>query len=198
MSDIISDRLTVHGVNWEGGSGVGRAILDEGDKGLSVQFHRVSERNGVAAIASGAPPFVGKDFVRMFRPAEHKLQIIDREATEWDKARFPRQWEAYQRNQEQIPDGYPLHILFPHEPDMVDRCKACRIHTVEQLAGVSDGAASALGMGGNILIERARKFLETAGTNDRFVAQQERIDSQQAIIDQMQRELADLRKEKAA
>ncbi len=179
-------------IEW-GSGGVGRVVYDKGDRELHVTFHRFSERNGTAAIANGGPAFIAKDYVRIFRPAEYKLHVLDREATDEDKMRFRRQWDLYQSEREQVPDGYPITFIYPRDPDIVDRLRAARIHTVEQLAGVSEGAGPSLGMGWRDMVERARQFLETAPERDRAAAAEERLEQQAAQIAMLQEEIAQLR-----
>ena len=193
----MSDFSPATGIEW-GNGGVGQVQYNQGDRELHVTFHRFSERNGVAAIAAGKPAFVAKDYVRIFRPAEYKLHVLDREATEEDKHRFPRHWAAYQASMEQVPDGYPIVFLFPHDPDVVDRLKASRVHTVEQLAGISDGAGPALGLGWRDLVEKARDYMETAPDRDRAAAADERFEQQQATIEMLKRELESIKQREAA
>jgi hypothetical protein len=146
----------------------------------------------VAAIASGGPAYVAKDYVKIFRPVEHNLWVVDREATDLDKARFPRHWQAYQDNRAQIPDGFPIALLFPNDPDRVDILRSQRIHTVEQLAGVSEAALGRLGMGGRELREKAQDYLEKAGDREQWSAMQQAREQDQAVIAALKAEMAEL------
>jgi len=188
----MSDFSPALDIQWQPGGQVGIVSYDEGDKALSVTFHRVSEPNGVAAIANGGPAFVAKDYVKIFRPAEHNLWVVNREAIEDDKRRFPRHWEAYQNSRAQVPDGFPIALLFPQDPDRVDILRSMRIHTIEQLAGVSDGAAGKLGMGGRELVEKAKDYLETANDREQWAAMQREREHHQAELAALKAELAEL------
>ena len=188
----MSDFTPAQGIEWGGASGVGRVVYDEGDKALHVTFRRHSERNGLHAIATGGPTFVAKDYVKIFRPAEYQLWVVDREATEDDKRRFPRQWAAYQEDRQQVPDGHPVALLFPHDPDRVANCQALRIQTIEQLAAVTDGALPKLGMGGLEMRDAAKAYMVGASDRDRVVAQAQIVEQQNSVIDDLKRQVAEL------
>lgn len=188
----MSDFERARDIEWEPGGAVGRVSYYEGDKALAVEFYRKSEPNGLAAIQSGGPAFVAKDYVRIYRPAEMKIWTVDREATEHDKRRFPRHWDAYKESRAQIPDGYPIALLFPNDPDRVDIMRGHRIHTIEQLAGVSDGAVGRLGMGGRELVEQAKEYLERAGDREQWAAMQQAREQDQAVIAALKAQMAEL------
>lgn len=178
-------------IQWNPGGTVGTQFYGP-DSALNVTFHRFSERNGAAAIAAGGPAFVAKDYVKIFKPAEYNLWVVDREVEEVDKYRFPRQWQAYQDQRAQVPDGYPIDLLFVHEPDRVDICRSLKIFTIEQLAGLSEQGISKLGMGARELVGRAQEYLDKAGSRELAVAQQKVVDQQNEQIAAMQAQIAQL------
>lgn len=188
----MSDFTPAQGINWLPGGQVGRVIYDEGDKALSARFFRVSVPNGTAAIANGGPAYVAEDHVQIFRPAEHNLWAPVHRVEEIDKARFPRQWEAYQNSRAQVPDGFPIALMFPSDPDRVDILRSMRIHTIEQLAGVSEGALGKLGMGGRELVERAKEYLDKAGDREQWSAMERQREQDQAVIAALKAEMAEL------
>lgn len=130
------------------------------DKRLFVQFYTRSVQNNYQSQQQGRPIFEPMPFVKIVQPGER--DVIDREVREEDKFRFRAQWERYEAQKEQTPDGTPLAVLYPDEPHIVDQMQALKIFTAEQLAGLTEQAISRLGMGGRAHVERAKRFLEAA------------------------------------
>ncbi len=130
------------------------------DKRLYVKFYTRSVRNNWQSQEQGRPVFEPRHFVQIMQPGERDM--IDREVRDEDHYRFPTQWARYQAEQEQVPEGTPLAILYPAEPHIVDSMSALKIFTTEQLAGLSEQAISRLGMGGREHVARAKRFIEAA------------------------------------
>lgn len=151
----MSDFRGAQAIDWQGDVGI---VSYGGDDKLVVWFLRKSVPLGKASEEAGRPIFEGRDYVHIQHPGERDYN--EREATDLDRQRFPRQWAAYQNNQEQLTDGTPLAVLFPAEPEIVDTMRPLRIHTVEQLAALTEQAISRLGMGGRTHVERAKRFLD--------------------------------------
>lgn len=197
----MSDYFTpVQDISWTGDVGIVR--YDRGDAELNAQFKRVSEPNGQAAIAAGGPPYVAVDMVYICRPAEYNLWRTAHKVDESHKMRFPRQWAAFQANQAQIPDGYPVSMLFSNQPDRVDHCRSIGIHTVEQLAALSEQGMAKLGMGARDLKEQAEVYLEKAEKRDLLRTQMQIADQQSSEIEELRKQIAAmsaaLKKDKAA
>lgn len=77
---------------------------------------------------------------------------------------YPKQWEAFQRQQVQIADGTALDVWPPLSRSQVTHYKSLNVHTVEQLGALSDLQTQNLGMGGRELRDKARAWLENAKT----------------------------------
>lgn len=131
------------------------------DSRLFVEFHQGKLLDKVASRERGAPVYKFVDFFKQMQPGEMG-SVIDRPATEWDKHRFPRHWAAYQAGREQVMDGTPLNLLFPHDMNIVEALKHQKVFTVEALRDMSDTQAQGIGMGGSQFREAARKYLEMA------------------------------------
>jgi hypothetical protein len=111
--------------------------------------------------------------------------------------RFPRQWQAYANQQEQVPDGTPIAVMFPQDPQICDQMLGLKVHTVEQLAGLGEEGIKRLGMGGRAYVERAKAFLAAAsnmkGAHEmqrQLEAQTDEIATLKAALDRLQTELA--------
>ena len=80
---------------------------------------------------------------------------------EWTQ-RFPRQWDAFLAQKEQVPDGMPIEIWAPLDKHRVMLLKAMRIHTVEQIAGMTDQTGPNMGLDWRKLRDMAKATLSPA------------------------------------
>lgn len=187
MSDTF---LPAQDIAWNPGGTVGQVVYGT-DARKIVKFYRRSVRNGEAAIANGEPAFIGVDHIEMYEPGERNLFRADRPATEHDKMRFARHWEAYLAGRAQVPDGTPIEALFQSDPEVVDRLKPLGFITVQQLAGAQEGAIAKIGMGARGFVTKAQEFLEATRNHDQFAA----IQAQMA---EMRKALAEAQEQNAA
>ncbi len=151
------------------------------DSKLNVRFFRGTEIHGMQSIEQGRPVTVGVDMIGLRQPGErdeHHGRV-----TEIHKQRFPRQWQAYVEGREHVPDGTPLDVLFPTEPETVENLRSLKVYTVEQLAELQENAIARLGMGSRDLVTKAQKFM-AAATNYQ-------------AANKMNKELEDVKAEKA-
>ena len=140
----------------------GTVTFGKGDDGLFVQFYAHAVHLEFQSNQEGRPIYEQRDYVRVIQPGERDK--IERQVREDDKHRWPRQWAAYQAQQQQVPDGTPIDVLFPGAPHEVAMLKALHVHTVEMLAALSEQGIGRLGLGGRSKVERAKKFLDAAAS----------------------------------
>lgn len=60
--------------------------------------------------------------------------------------RFPRQWQAFLDQKEQVPDGTPIEMWPPLDKKRVFEMKAMKIFTVEQVAALTDTTGPNMGL----------------------------------------------------
>jgi len=154
------------------------------DDRLWVRFFTQSVQNSWKSQETGRPVFEPKDFIELIQPGERDKLV--REVRDEDKYRFPRKWEAYQAGLAQAPDGTPLSILYPSEPHIVDMMRLLVIHTIEQLAGLTEQGIQRLGMGGREHVARAKRYLEAA---EKFSG----VNAMQSALDAARDEIATLK-----
>ena len=151
-----------------------------------VVFYSRSVLSKFESEKAGGPVYVARDYVRIHHPGEQ--DHVERQVQEQDKARWPRQWTAYQNKQEQAPEGTLLQHLFPGNPEIVETLSARGFKTVEQLAGASDTALQAIGMGSRGWHERAKKFQAGARkakafhAHERELAERDHVIAQQGVL----------------
>jgi hypothetical protein len=171
------------------------AVSMGSDARLYVEFYAHSEHQPWKSAEQGRPIYEKKDYIKIIQPGERDQMV--REVTDLDKMRFPKQWQAYENQQAQIPDGTPLAVMFPQDPQICDQFRALKIHVVEHLAGLGEEGIKRLGMGGRDHVERAKNFLAAAsnmkGAHEmqrQIEAQKDEIATLKAALEQVQKELA--------
>ena len=141
--------------------GFGIATSGPNDMQMIVGFYPKSVLNQALSQKMGKRVCETKDFVKIQHPGE-TLNIVDRPAQDSDKVRWPRQWALYQQGKAQIPDGIPVSLLFPSQPNISDMLIGRGVHTVEQLANLSADALGNIGMGAQDWCNKAKRYLEQA------------------------------------
>lgn len=126
-------------------------------KGLIVKFFRGTKRNVFKSTQQGYPEDVAVDYVRIGQVGERDDVVHEVVLIGADK-KWPEQWKAYQEGREQISDGMPLDTLFPGNPEIISTLKANHIHTIEQLASITDTSKFAFALPWQ---QKAARFLES-------------------------------------
>jgi len=160
------------------------------DDKLFVTFYRRSVLNRLKSEAEGRPVHDGMDYVRIQQPGER--DVIDRPVSPEDPHRFPKHWMLYQQNRDQVPEGSPLSLLFPANPEIVDNLKFFKIVTVEQLAALNDTQRQNVGMGAVMWCDMAQKFLEAASKGAPLHMMQKELDIRDMKIAELSKKLEDL------
>ena len=155
-----------------------------------VQFYARAVKHGGKSLEVGAPQFVQKDYVKVIFPGEK--DFVDREVKENDKYRWPQQWAAYQQGREQMPEGTPLAVLFPINPEIVENLRSLKFQTVEQLANATDTAIQSIGLGGREWNTKAKKFLEAANGAAGFHKITRELEDAKLKNDQLEKLVRDL------
>lgn len=174
------------------------------DAALSVKFYdrRVwkDEFHDDAAGIYREAKMVDVVFCRM-QAAGDRLSIHDQPATEEDKARFPKQWQYYLAGNAGALGGTPLDEIEGLAEDQEQRLRFYGIHSLEQLAAISDGQMSSFGLGARELKARAQirlkekadqEALEQAGAaHAENKALRELLAKQQEAIEALQAKVSD-------
>jgi hypothetical protein len=148
------------------------------DARLFVEFYSRSVRDEVASKSADRPVHVQVDYVRIRQPGER--DEINRPAHDGDRRRFSRHWQAYQEGRQATPDGTPLSILFPNNPEIVENLKYDKIFVVEQLAELNDTQIGNIGLGGRQFVDKAKAFLKAANSGRGFAQLTAKVDQMEA------------------
>ena len=148
-------------------------------------FYTDAVHMGAESEAAGRPIYKDVPFVRIMVPGDN-TNVIERKAKDEDKRRFPEAWAQYQRGESTGHSGTPLEQWPQITKAQVKEAKYLEVHTVEQLAALSDSQCQRLGMGYLELRTKAKAYL-TAAADGAAVAQQA------AEIERLRAEIADLK-----
>lgn len=160
----------------------GVAVFAKDDQ-LLVKFFRHAELSQFKSKAAKMPIYDEVDMVSVIYPGEkEEIKVL---ADDFHKQRFPRQWDAYQKGIEQRASGTPLEMLFPDQPVTILSLKTFHIHTIQQLAMISDTAMNNIPMG-RTLSDKAKAYLSSAMGGQNFhtmqAAMQKQIDELKALL----------------
>ena len=114
----------------------------------------------------GRPIYEEREFVRILMPGD-RLSAPVEPVNDDHKARWPKEYAAFKAGIEAPIEGIPLKQWPQVNTSRVKELAHFNIHTVEQMASVSDAHIQNLGMGARELRERAKLFLEVAAKGDR-------------------------------
>ncbi len=153
MADELSnfsgiDFRNARGIQWLGGDKAG------------VIFYNRPIHHAAKSAEAGTQIFEDRVYVKVQHPGER--DCVDRPANRADAQRWPMQWHQFQQNQQQIPEGTPISLLYPDKPSVTALMQANGVHTIQQLAGLSGNAIENIGMGAQSYVNAAQKYLEIA------------------------------------
>ncbi|OSM03954.1 hypothetical protein MAIT1_03805 [Magnetofaba australis IT-1] len=103
--------------------------------------------------------------------------VVERPVADWLAAlrsqcdpnleHYENAYAAWRNNQDAPVQGTPLKEWPPIGVAQLEACRQADIHSVEDLANISDGALVKLGMGAMALKRKAQTWLESAATTGR-------------------------------
>lgn len=159
--------------------------------GVFVQFYTDSVEIKVESERMGRPIFKDMPHIRKLVPGD-STTVIERVAKKQDMDMFPRQWEAYQRQETIGLEGTPLEQWPQITRSQVREAKYFELHTVEQLSELSDHSCQKLGMGFLELRAKARAWLKVAEGSAAYTAQAAENQRLKDEMDSLRAQIAEL------
>lgn len=145
-------------ITWNG-NGVGVAEYGGGDKNQVAMFYNRAVHSPAKSNAEGRQIYEDQVYVRIQQPGE-RLNVVDRPMQPTDQKRFPQQWQQFQQNRQQAPDGTPIDMLYPDQPSIAAMLRGNGVQTVEQCAELTAHAIETIGMGAQRYVNDSQKYLE--------------------------------------
>lgn len=150
------------------GNGNNLRVQHGTDAGLYVQFYMEAIKDEESSEKQGRQIFVDREFIKII-PVGDKNTVVCRPVNlkddgvmPPDNVRWPSQYAAFKNQQIQVNEGTPVEELPWLSKSQAMMFKSVNVHTVEQLAAVSDTNLSNLGMGARELREKAVNFIANA------------------------------------
>ena len=164
------------------------------DKGLWVEFSNEPIEQTFLSEQQGRKIYKDVPHIRITTPGNKsdlfRPVILERRGdVPSDPERFPKQWAAFQSAQQQVNDGMPLEQWAVLSKSEVLEWKACKVHTVEQIANLPDNAQQNFPMNFRKVREKAKAWLATASGDHAVVS------SLQAENETLKADVADLKRQ---
>lgn len=156
------------GIEWGNSDKTFGQVKFGDDNAQVVIFYTRSVFNAAKSQAMGSRQYENEIWVKMHPPGE-RLNVIDRPVTDYDKRKFPGQWNMFLQNRTQVPDGTPIDLLFPNNPAVADNLRAFGVHTIQQCANLSAHALQTIGMGAQEWMNMAKQYLDSATSGTAFL-----------------------------
>lgn len=145
-----------------------------GDENLYVKFFMRPVQNNFKTEKEGRPIFEDRLYVSILSPGS-LLSKIERQASDIDKQRFPKQWMSYQNNQQAETTGTPVDEWPSITRTQVEELKALKFYSVEQIAAASDAQINSIPHGFEL---RRKAAAYIANAKDTAVAQKMAADNE--------------------
>ena len=161
--------------------------------GLHVEFYIEAVKQEFKSEQAGRPIYEDTEFVKILIPGD-KNYCAERVATQADKDRFALEYARFKNGlkEEEQAIGTPLKHWPAMTRAMAKEFAAVNVHTVEQLASLSDTAKQAFGMGALEWSRKAQAMLDAAAGSagaEKYAAENEAL--KQRIAD-MEKQFAEL------
>lgn len=166
------------------------------DAGLFVQFYMESVKDEEASSKEGRPIYADKEYIKIIPVGDKNTVICRPVRTSWDgnnapdTERWPHQYAAFKNQQVQVNEGTPLEQWPPLTKSQVMMMKSANVHTVEQLAAVSDQNLGNLGMGARSLREKAEAYINNSKDGAGLSALQEKNERLEKEIEALKNQMA--------
>ena len=164
------------------------------DDRVFAQFYMHPRKNEAESLKQGRDIYDEVPYIKIMVPGD-KDNIIQRPVRDQDKMRFPKQWQAFEANEEAPISGTPLSEWAFVNRGQVEELKFFGIRTVEDLANMPDSQSNKF-MGINALKQKAKAFIEDAKMQAPIDELKAENDALRGQLDDMQKQIADLMKPK--
>lgn len=154
------------------------------DKNIFPMFFTKTVEDKAKTREAGRPMYKDVEYVEI-RIAGDKNNLPVYKVGNQHRQRWPDQYEAFKRNQEQPVEGTRIEEWPTISRARAMELKALRIFTVEALAEIPDTVIHRIGMGARELVAQAKAYLEAAeGTADvtAMAAEIERLKEENELL----------------
>jgi len=158
----------------------GTAGVRSGAQDVFPMFFREAVRNEMKSLDAGRPIFDTVEMIKIIIPGDNHTSPV-RLVKESDKERYADAYSRFKNEEEIAYDGTPVDSWNRLDMKQVFALKAIGFFTIESIANCSDANLGKLGMGGMMLRDMAKAFIESAksgGIPERLVAENAQLRDQ--------------------
>lgn len=167
----------------------------QAESNLFVTFFIEAVEVKAESEKQGRPVYRDVPFIKIVVPGDVN-NIIERKASKEDELKFPKAWARFKAEEADVMEGTPLEQWPQMSRSLVKESKFFEIHTVEQLANLSDINVSRMGMGYMELRNKAKAYLVAAAGTAGETAQAAENQRLKDMIADLQRQMNDVSKPK--
>lgn len=167
----------------------------QAESNLFVTFFIEAVEIKAESEKQGRPVYRDVPFIKIVVPGDVN-NIIERKASKEDELKFPKAWARFKAEESDVLEGTPLEQWPQMSRSLVKESKFFEIHTVEQLANLSDINVSRMGMGYMELRNKAKAYLVAAAGTAGETAQAAENQRLKDMIADLQRQMNDVSKPK--
>lgn len=177
------------------GSGNNLHVVHGDDQGLYVEFLLESIEDQEESKKLGRPFYRDVEMISIRIKGDNKTHImrkVDMNGSAMapsDPDRFPRQWAAFKNKTQVVVSGTPLTEWGAISKAQAMNFKTLNIHTVEDLAEVSDGNLQNLGMGARDLRDKAALYIKNSSDGSAVLRVQEENKELKAKIEYLEKQI---------
>ena len=164
----------------------GGVFYERSEKLPPARFVSLAKEDKAKSLEEGRPIFVDKPYIEILKEGGNILQFP---ASDKYKERYPKEWEAFQSNEQLATDGMPLEQWAGCTRSQCENLKNLNVFSVEQLADASEAVLEKL-IGSRVLKEKAKAYLEQAQDSGKMV---ERLTKLEETIEYLKIENEDLK-----
>lgn len=180
------------------------SVAHADDSALIVQFLLHPVRQGAESEKAGRDIFKDVEYVWIrfagdrTKEIKRPVDLEGRNGAPPDPERWPKAWMAFKNSHAQVHEGTPLEHFPAMGASTVLNFKGYNVHTVEQLAAVSDAVLHNLGTGGRELRQKAQDWLKAAQDASHVTRLNDELAKRDADIAALKAQIADLAKAQKA
>lgn len=154
------------------------------EHGVYVEFFMHPVEMRFESQKAGRPVFKDVPHVRLVTPGDRNNQPVFI-ATDDHKQKYRQAWRAFEENDFKNVVGTPLSMLPGLAQSQAKEAEYFNVHTIEQMAEVSDSAIMNMGIGFRDVRERSKAYLSSSDQRAVEAELREQNASLQAQIDEM-------------
>jgi hypothetical protein len=172
-------------------AGYARGRGSNGDDRLYVTFSMEAEPDAEATLREGRPISRDVEFVKIIVPGDNK-NITFRRSNPDDRKRFPMQYSAFKAGESEAVVGTRLKDWPAIRKSEMENLAYFKVHTVEQLAGLSDENIQRIGPVRG-LVEKAQAYVAAAKDGAVVEQMREALKAKDNELDTLKRQMTEQR-----